>query len=144
MPRVALFAGLVEDETGQPVEVTYVGGEPCYVVNNAGFHRHIPSEDVDRQVLKSMQEQVEGHEDILSDQVAKMLGQEDIFTRAIIQNQLKNMDQQFTALLNTGIPEETRMYLGMAGFRVIINFHGEVVDVHQPGRTSGEDEGDSE
>jgi hypothetical protein len=35
--------------------------------------------------------------------------------------------------LNTGIPEEGRAYMGMMGFRVRINVHGEVVDVDQPG-----------
>ena len=43
-----LFQGLVFDEFDQPVDVTIVGDEPCYVVNDAGFHRHISSESVDR------------------------------------------------------------------------------------------------
>jgi hypothetical protein len=75
MPRQPLFAGLVVDENDRPVEVSYVGDEPCYVVDDAGFHRHIPSEQVDRQVLKMMSEMIEGNEDLLADQAAKMLGQ---------------------------------------------------------------------
>ena len=76
----ALFPGLVFDEQDNPAEVVYVGEEPCYVVDDDGFRRHIPSEHVDRQVLNSMSEQIEGHEDLLTDQAAKMLGQEDIFS----------------------------------------------------------------
>jgi hypothetical protein len=133
MSRIQLFAGLVVDEVGTLVETAYIGAEPMYVVNDQGFRRHISSELVDRQVLDLMRQQVEGHEDIITDQAAKMLGQDDPFSRAFIQNQLKNMDKQFDVLFNTGIPDETRAYLGMMGMRIVINIHGEVLDFHQPG-----------
>lgn len=133
MAKKPLFAGLVFDETGQPVDVTYVGEEPCYVVNDAGFLRHIPSEQVDRQVLDSMRRMIQGHEDIISEQTAKWLGQEDIFTRALIEQQLKNLDKHFDELFEAGIPEESRAYMGMIGFRITINVHGEVIDIEQPG-----------
>ena len=135
-----LFSGLIFDENDQPVEVIEVGDEPCYVVNDAGFRRHIPSEQVDRQVLMLMGNMIEGHEDDLAEQTAKMLGQEDIFSKALIENQLKNLDQQFEAVLKTGIPEEGRAYMGMMGFRVKINVHGEVLEVNQPGTIAPEDE----
>ncbi|WP_299025365.1 hypothetical protein [uncultured Thermanaerothrix sp.] len=138
--RQPLFAGLVVDENDQPVEVAYVGDEPCYVVNDRGFRRHIPSEQVDRQVLEMMRQQIEGHEDLLSEQTAKMLGQEDPFSRAMIYTQLRNLDKQFEQLLQTGIPEEARAYLGMMGFRIVINLHGEVLHVEQPGIASDEGE----
>jgi hypothetical protein len=140
MPRQPLFAGLIFDERDQPVETAYVGDEPCYIVDDDGFLRHIPSEQVDRQVLNSMREMIEGHEDILSEQTAKMLGQEDIFSRALIESQLKQIDKQFDALLETGIPEDGRAYMGMMGFRITINVHGEVVDINQPGMIAPEDE----
>ncbi len=133
MPRPALFEGLVVDESDRPVSVKYVGDEPCYVVDDAGFLRHIPSEQVDRQVLNVLREMIEGNEGLISEQAAKMLGQEDIFTRAMIENQLKQMDKQFELLLNTGIPEEGRAYMGMMGFRIRINVHGDVLEVSQPG-----------
>lgn len=135
-----LFQGLIFDENDQPVDVTTVGEEPCYVVNDAGFHRHIPSEPVDRQVLMMMGKMIEGHEDELAEQTAKMLGQDDIFSKALIENQLKNMEQQFEAVLKAGIPEEGRAYMGMMGFRVKINVHGEVLEVTQPGTAAPEDE----
>ncbi len=138
MPHHALFSGLIVDENDRPVEVAFVGGEPCYVVNDAGFHRHIPSEQVDMQILNLMRQQVQGNEENLSEQTAKMLGQDDIFSRALIMNQLKNLDKQFEILLNTGIPEEGRAYLGMMGFKVIINVHGEIVRIDQPGIASSE------
>jgi hypothetical protein len=139
MGKQALFKGLVVDEFDRPVDVAYVGEEPCYVVNDSGFHRHILSEQVDRQVLHYLKEQIEGNEDVIAEQTAKMLGQEDPFSRAMIENQFKNFESQLDQLLNTGIPEEGRAYMGMMGFRIVINIHGEVVRVEQPGLISGQE-----
>ena len=133
MTSQAVFAGLIIDEYDQAVEVVFIGDEPCYVVNDAGFHRHIPSEQVDRQVFESMVEMITGHEEFISEQAAKMLGQDDIFSMALIASQLKNIDQQFDNLLQRGIPEEARAYMGMMGFRIRINVHGEVLEIEQPG-----------
>ncbi len=133
MTSQAVFAGLIIDEYDQAVEVVNIGDEPCYVVNDAGFRRHISSEQVDRQVFESMVEMIAGHEEIISEQAAKMLGQDDIFSMALIASQLKNIDQQFDNLLQRGIPEEARAYMGMMGFRIRINVHGEVLDIEQPG-----------
>lgn len=140
MPRQPLFAGLVLDEFGNLAESAWVGGEPCYVVDDAGFRRHVPSEQVDKQVLNQLAEMMKGSEDLLSEQAAKMLGQEDVFSKAAIQQQLKNIDRQFDQLLQIGLPEDMRAYLGMMGFKVIINMHGEVLRVEQPGAIT--DEGD--
>jgi hypothetical protein len=138
MPRQPLFAGLVQDEYGRVAGTAFVGDEPCYVVDDAGFRRHIPAEQVDRQVLGEIAGMMKGSEEIISEQTAKMLGQEDVFTKAAIEQQLKHIDKQFDQLMQTGIPEDMRAYLGMMGFKVIINFHGEVLKVDQPGAPSGE------
>jgi len=133
MASKALFEGLVIDENEQPVGATLVGEEAFYVVDDDGFHRHIPSEQVDRQVLAEMGKMLEGHEDELSGQAAKMMGQDDIFTRAAIEKQLENLDDQFDQVLQVGLPEESRTYLGMTGFQVRINLHGDVLEIRQPG-----------
>jgi hypothetical protein len=135
----ALFEGLIFDENENPVKVVYVGSEPFYVVNDAGFLRHISAKEVDEQILDSMISVVKDNEDLFADQTAKMLGQEDIFTRAMIQNQLKNLDSQIEKLFETGLPEEGRAYMGMMGFKVTINLHGEIIRIEQPG-TSVDDE----
>ena len=139
MPKQPLFAGLVIDEDGRVAETAFIGDEPCYVIDDDGFRRHIPSEQIDRAVLGQMAEMMKGSEDLLSEQAARMMGQDDPFSKAMIEKQLKNVDQQFDALLLQGIPEDMRVYLGMVGFKVVINYHGEVVRVEQPGST-GEEE----
>jgi hypothetical protein len=140
MPRQPLFSGLVVDESGKAAGTALVGEEPCYVVDDAGFLRHIPSEQVDRVVLSQIAEMMRGSEDFLSEQAAKMIGQEDIFTKAMLETQLKNIDQQFEQLLQIGLPEDTHFYLGMMGFKVVINVHGEVVRVEQPNAPDEEGE----
>jgi hypothetical protein len=139
MPRQPLFAGLVVDENGTPADTAFVGGEPCYVVDDMGFRRHIPAEQVDRIVLSEIAGMMKGSEEYISEQTAKMIGQEDIFTKAALERQLKDIDKQFDLLIQTGMPEDTRIYLGMMGFKVVINVHGEVLRVEQP--SAPDDEG---
>lgn len=138
MAKNALFTGLIIDEFDYPVEVERIGQETYYVVNDAGFLRHIPSEDVDRQILKSFTDQISGNEDYLSEQAASMMGKDDIFTIAILRNQMKNIDQQIDTIFESGIPEDVRAYLGMMGMKITINYHGEIIDIALPSKTDNE------
>ena len=133
MAREPLFAGLVVDENDRAVKTAYVGDDPCYVVDDDGFKRHISSRIVDKQVLQAMRDSIQGHEEIISEQASKMMGQDDIFSRAMLTEQLKNIDSQFEQILETGLPEESRAYMGMTGFKIVINLHGDVVRIDQPG-----------
>jgi len=132
MASKAVFAGLVVDEGDRPVDAVEVGGEWFYVIDDAGFRRHVESAVVDRQVLHHLRGQIEGHEDLISEGTMKMLGQEDIFTKAAIESSLRNIDAQFDNLLAQGLPDEVRAWLGLSGFRVIVDLHGKVVRVEQP------------
>lgn len=132
MARQALFSGLVVDEADRPVIDAIVGDEAFYVVDDDGFHRHVESEAVDRQVLKELRSLVQGNEELISEGTMRMLGQEDIFTKAMIEKSLKNMDTQFDELIARGLPTEARAWLGMLGFRVVIDVHGNVLRVDQP------------
>ena len=140
MASQVLFGGLVVDEYENPVDSKIVGGEGFYVVDDDGFMRHIESEIVDRQVLDHMQQMIEDHEDLVSEGTMRMIGQEDIFTKAAIEASLKNIGDQFEALLEEGMPEEVRAWMGMSGFRVVINRHGDVLRIDQPGVVEGPDE----
>jgi hypothetical protein len=104
------------------------------------FLRHIPAEEVDRQVWDALTAGISGNEDFLSEQTAKMLGQEDIFSIAVIRQQLENSQGQFEQLRDTGLPQDMRNYLGMTGFRIVVDYHGDVVEIKQPAITPPEDE----
>lgn len=137
MGSKAVFEGLVFDEAGRALEVTTVGGEAEYVIDDDGFRRHIDAAAIDRQVIGLIQEQVAAHQDIVEEGVMRMVGSDDLFTKAAIDVSIKHMDQ----VLERGIPDEARQWLGMMGFRVVVNLHGEVVELKWPGMTddSGEE-----
>jgi hypothetical protein len=132
MAKKAIFEGLVRDEYDRPIEVAVVGGEAFYVYDDDGFMRHIESELVDRQVLEHFIELTKGHEDMIAEGTMRMLGQEDIFTKAAIEKSLNQAEQNIDQVLQSGLPQEALMNLGMMGFMIIIDRQGQLLDVDQP------------
>jgi len=126
--RQPLFAGLVFYEEGKPVETAYVGDEPHYVILDAGFRRHVASEYIDRQVLHWLQQQILANREMVTEGMLAMLGKNDLFTKAMIDASIQHMDQ----VIEQGIPDDARTWLGMFGFRVTINIHGDVVRIDVP------------
>jgi len=141
MSRQALFTGLVFDEFNRPLEVGSIGTDPAYIIDDSGFRRYIPAEQIDQVILNEMKKMIQGNEGFLSGQAAKMMGADDLFSKAMIENQLKNIDKQFEMLFEVGIPEEMRAYLGMSGFKVNVDYHGVVLEV-RPGGGASDDGGD--
>ena len=99
------------------------------------FKRHITAEVVDRQVVEWIQGQALANKELVSEQIMKMMGQEDLFTKAMIDSSLVNMEK----MMEQGIPEDARMMLGMMGFKVVINVHGELVDLEAPSQELPDD-----
>ncbi len=126
--RQALFAGLVFNEEEEPAEVVYVGDKPNYVILDDGFRRHVDSEYVDRQVLRWLQEQIFANRELVTEGMLSMLGKDDLFTKAMIDASIQQMDQ----LIEQGLPDDARTWLGMFGFRIIVDFHGDVVRIDLP------------
>lgn len=139
MANKAVFAGLVFDDSDRLLETTYIGQEACYVIDDDGFMRHISAEIIDHQVIDVMREQVEDNKEVIAEQTINMIGNVDLFTHAIIQNQLENLDDQFDHLMQHGIPEDGRVYLGMLGLKIVVNYHGDVVRIEQPTAPASEE-----
>ena len=135
-PRSALFSGLIQDEDGNPVDAVMVGDVPNYVVEDDGFRRHVESEGVDRQVIELLREQFMAHRELATEAMLEMLGKDDLFTKAMIDASIQNMDR----VLEQGLPDGARAWLGMLGFRVIINTHGDVVRLDMPEQYEAFDE----
>lgn len=130
MARQALFAGLVYDEYDNVLSVTTVGEDAFYVVDDDGFLRHIESEHVDRQVLEFFLEQLEDNKDLAIGQAMSMMGKDDIFTKAALDAQMRNINAD--EIIEQGMPEQARNAMGMVGFRIIVNVHGDVIRIDQP------------
>jgi hypothetical protein len=133
MPH-AFFEGLVQDEEGHAVEVVVVGEEAFYIVPDAGFRRHIAARQVDQQVLRILRSEIEAHRDLAVNSALQMLGRDDLFTKAAVDASIKNMDQ----VVDQSLPDEAKSWLGMLGFRIIINLHGDIVRVNMPGQIDEE------
>ncbi len=139
MATKAVFAGLVFDDLDRQLDTAFVGADACYVIDDDGFLRHIPAEEIDLQVVEAMRGQVEENKEVIAEQTIKMIGDVDLFTHGIIRNQLENLDDQFDHLMRAGIPEDGRIYLGLLGFKIIVNYHGDVIQIEQPAAPADED-----
>lgn len=140
MSARALFEGLVFDEQDRPLAVAMVGGEAHYVIDDDGFRRHVEAEQIDRQVLHIIREQILSNQDAVTEGTMKMLGSDDLFTKAMVDSSLQNIDQHFDRLLAIGLPEDARQWLGMLGFRIHVNYRGEAQAFDQPGMIDPNDE----
>lgn len=138
MAGTAMFSGLVFDQQGQVAQVTWVGERACYIVYEDDFKRHIDAEMVDRQVLRFMRQQVEGSRDLAVGAMLDMMGRDDLFTKAAVESTIDRMEEA----VGQPIPEDARQWLGMLGFKIMIDDQGTVVHIEMP--AGGIDEGDGD
>ncbi len=135
----AVFEGLVFDERGAALSVTYVGAEPMYVLLEDGFKYHIEARRIDAGVFEAFRDQIRGNEEIVGEGMMKMMGKDDLFTKAAVKSAIKNMDKNMAQLYETGIPEQARQYLGMMGFRVVVDRHGDLLNINIPGMAADDE-----
>jgi hypothetical protein len=132
--RHALFAGLVVNEQDELAEVAYIGAVPHYVILDDGFRRHVEAETVDRQVIQLLRQQILSNRELVTQGMLAMLGRDDLFTKAMIDASIQNLEKHIDVLFEHGLPEDTQTWLGMLGFKVVVNVHGEVVRLDAPGQ----------
>jgi hypothetical protein len=133
---MAFFEGLVVTEDGEPVPVTYVGTTPYYIVDDQGFRRHIEARSIDRPVLVQFLEQLQEHREEAVAAMLMQLGQDDLFTKAAVDSTLRRLDVE--QVLDQGLPPQARQWLGMLGFKVVIDVHGEIVRIDMPAAAAGD------
>ena len=141
MASHAFFSGIIFDENDNLIETVTVGNETFYVVDDDGFKRHIDSREVDEKIIRYFTDQISGNEEYLANAAATMTGKTDLFSMAMMKNQLKNIDKEIENMFNYAPPPGLSEYLGMSGFKVIIDFHGNIVSLNMPSAPddSGED-----
>jgi len=131
----AYFPGLVYNEQGDLADVVYIGGVAHYAIPDNGFLRHVECWAVDRIVIASLREQITSVQDELVRAMLQMLGKQDIFTKAALEASIRNLEQ---GILHSD-PQQFAPWLKLYGFRVVVNVHGEVVEILYPQQA---DEGD--
>jgi hypothetical protein len=137
---MAFFEGLVVDEDGVPASVVRLGQATYYVIDDSGFRHHVDARDVDRVVLEQFVAQLLAHQEEASAVMLRMIGQEDLFTKAMVDSTLRNIDVE--QLLDHELPGDVRQWLGVMGFRVVIDRHGEIIHVDMPEAPADDDSGD--
>lgn len=136
MQRQVLFEGVIYNEEGEPAEVAYIGGIPHYAINDAGFRRHVEAYRVDNAILAALQAQLASMQDEVVRGMMQMLGKDDLFTKAALDASIRHFDQTVRQSGSTQwVP-----WLKLFGFRVVVNVHGEVVEIIYPTAPAGEDD----
>ena len=59
-----------------------------------------------------------------------MLGSDDLLTKAAVDASLRNINME--QIMAQGVPAQARDMLGMLGFRVVVDMHGEILRLDQP------------
>jgi hypothetical protein len=125
----------VFNEEGERATVAYIGDQAFYAVREDDFLRHVEAKYIDRQIVETLQERIRGMSDVVTEGVIQILGQEDLFTRASIEHAIENMDR----ILEPGAVDvdQLRTALWMAGFRAIVDVHGDLIRLEVPGWEPG-------
>ena len=129
-----LFQGLIVNEQNVTVEVTYIGKEAHYVINDNDFLHHVSAVKLDEKILKKLRNQIMDNKDTVSESAMQMTGKNDLFTKAMIDSSLKNIDTHIQQLLEKGLPDEAQQWLSMLGFHIVVDHHGDVISISQPDR----------
>lgn len=140
MIKKAFFSGLIFDENDNPAETVTVGNDSFYVINDNGFKRHIDAREIDEKIVHLFTDQIDGNEDYLANAAANFTGKTDIFSMALFKNQLKNIDKEIETMFQQGPPPGLAEMMGMAGFKVTIDLHGNILNVNMPSSSDGSDE----
>lgn len=128
MMATAAFAGLVHSTQDKPVPVKRIGPNDFYVVTEDGFDWHIEADKVDAAVWKQLKEQFQQLKGGILPDVLDAMGQGDPFTVAAYEAAIDNLGNAE----NMFILPEHRDILALVGFRIIIDYHGDVWEIQMP------------
>jgi hypothetical protein len=120
------------------VAVATVGGEDFYVIDDQGFKRHVEAAAIDKVVLAQFLGQMQEHSDEASQAMMRLMGSEDLFTKAAVDSTIRNVNVE--QVMGQRLPPEARQWLGMLGFRIIVDYRGEIVRVDMPAAPEPDDE----
>ena len=75
---------------------------------------------------------------VASQAMMKLMGSEDLFTKAAVDSTIKNVNVE--QVMGQRLPPEARQWLGMLGFRIVVDYRGEIVRIDMPAASAGDDE----
>ena len=125
---------------GEPAEVAYIGGVAHYAIADAGFKRHVEALKIDNEVIASIKAQTLPNQGEMVRTMMKMLGKDDIFTKAALDASIRNMETN----IRQSDPGQWQPWLQMLGFRVVVDVHGNIVEMIYPTQPGEGEEGEDE
>jgi hypothetical protein len=134
--RQALFPGLVYNQAGDEAPVVMIGGVAHYAIPDDGFMRHVEAYRVDNYVVAALQEQVLSMREELVQGILQMMGTDDILTKAAIEASISNMGQN----IRQSDPSQWAPMLRVYGFRIVVDVHGQVVEIMHPAQPGVDDD----
>ena len=132
----AVFRGLVFSEAGDVAQVVALGGVYHYAIPDQGFVWHVEAYRVDDVALDAMQRQFSEVRPQVVDMMLDMLGRRDIFTKAALDASVENLADN----VRRGDTAQWATMLGLAGFRIIVDHRGTVLEINFPSQP--DEEGD--
>ena len=126
--KPAAFEHLVYNPLGEAVPVKKIGGNDFYVVVEDGFDYHIAAAKVDAAVWDTLRSHFQKAKDEHLPAALAAMGVEDPFTLAAYEAAIDNIGSAETLAI---APEHKDM-LALMGFRIVIDYHGDVQDVVLP------------
>jgi hypothetical protein len=134
--RKAVFPGLVYNQAGEEAPVVSIGGVAHYAIPDDGFMRHVEAFRVDNAVIAALQEQMLPMREELVQQILEMMGTDDILAKAALEASIRNMGQS----IRQSDPDQWAPLLRVYGFRIVVDVHGQVIEIIQPSPPGAEDE----
>ncbi len=126
--RQAVFPGLVYNQAGEEAPVVMIGGVAHYAIPDEGFRRHVEAYRIDNYVIAALQEQMLTMREEIVEQILRMMNTDDILAKAALEASIKNMGQS----IRQSDPSQWAPLLRVYGFRIIVDVHGQVVEIIQP------------
>ncbi len=124
----ARFPGLVYNQQGEPASVVRVGDADHYAIPAGDFWRHVEAPVVDEAVIEDLIQRIGPMREEMVHGMLTLMGKDDLFTKAALEASVRNLGQ----LIREGDPQEWVPWLKMAGFRIIVDVHGKVIEINYP------------
>lgn len=127
-PSYAAFDQLVFDRSGEIVPVKRIGGSDHYVVAEDGFDYHIASGKVDDAVWSYLRTEFQKVKEEQLPAALEAMGVTDPFTLAAYEAAI----DKFGSGDSPAMAPQQKDLLALMGFRIVIDYHGDVLDIEMP------------
>ena len=107
-----------------------------YAIPDEGFKRHVEARHVDDVVLASLKEQITSVQDEVVQGMLQMIGKDDIFTKAAIAASIRNLEDN----VRQSDSSQWLPWLRLYGFRIVVDIHGNVVELIYPTQPGTDDD----